>query len=872
MKKPLFKILSAISLIVALVVSSLLSACSTPAPDPLAVLAVAVETNNDTNVTVTWATDRAATSQVLYGTTSSYGSAEPSTAPSNTATANLKKEHSVSLTGLTPGTTYFYQVKSVDADDIVATSPNHSFNTTDLTVSAVTSGSVTNRTATVTWTTDDAASSQVEYGTTTSYGSTTTLNATNVTSHSVTLTGLQAETKYFYKVKSATATDSADGTGDITTADKAVFRLGMSTEATTENPFVIGIGGSGASHMTLMYQPLVWVSFDEGILPAIATDWTYDSTTMKWTINLDPDAKFSNGAQITAEDVKWSLETYMKIGSGQLVDVTRILQQNEGATTGVAIEIKANDANAVTLERTDAGSFITDGFTAGELVDIAKTQDDFVAGKDKGSTGDQDGIYLIGAVTASVITLDSTVTLISEDPRSEVELTATGPTDAAIVAVNDTTITMELDTFAASFMRYLGNAVIVPQAAFAGKTNAEILAYANDGTGEPIGSGPFAFREREKGSHTIYDIRYDYWGDTLPSIDVIEKVFFDNDEAMLLGIKLGQIDAISNFNLPTALPQLVAIPEIEIYQIEDNVTMSLYLNHRSEPFNLKEFRQAVSLGIDRDVLINFAADGWAKSPVMLERDRDLPDVQANLSNLEWQGMDAAYMASGSYDHSLRVAAANALLDAIPDMSDAPASGAFVRTYKGDPLAFTYSHATWTEHADVATNVAADLTALGIDVTLNPMDVSALVSMTFRQKSESTLGNWDLYTWGRPFPSEYDYFANQWGYYDTNQYSKRSFVVGWDDAAATSIGQDLNALQELPEGNSTRAGLITSTATAWSAELPLIPLYHSVNPAVRRNDRWDNWKQNNGYISHGAISATMSIQNLTSLTPIYPLSP
>ena len=74
---------------------------------------------------------------------------------------------------------------------------------------------ITSSAATITWTTDEAADSVVEYGLTTSYGSTVS-NATNVTSHSIALSGLSANTLYHYRVKSTdtannTAT-SADGT------------------------------------------------------------------------------------------------------------------------------------------------------------------------------------------------------------------------------------------------------------------------------------------------------------------------------------------------------------------------------------------------------------------------------------------------------------------------------------------------------------------------------------------------------------------------------------------------------------------------------------------------------------------------------------
>ena len=67
---------------------------------------------------------------------------------------------------------------------------------------------ITTSAATITWTTDEASNSVVEYGLTASYGSTVS-NAANVTSHSMPLSGLNANTLYHYRVKS---TDGAGNT------------------------------------------------------------------------------------------------------------------------------------------------------------------------------------------------------------------------------------------------------------------------------------------------------------------------------------------------------------------------------------------------------------------------------------------------------------------------------------------------------------------------------------------------------------------------------------------------------------------------------------------------------------------------------------
>jgi hypothetical protein len=80
-------------------------------------------------------------------------------------------------------------------------------------------------TATISWTTDVPSSSQVEYGTTTSYGSMTALDSTPVTSHSVSLSGLSEATLYHYAVM------SSDAVGTSTSADNEF--VSQSTASTT---------------------------------------------------------------------------------------------------------------------------------------------------------------------------------------------------------------------------------------------------------------------------------------------------------------------------------------------------------------------------------------------------------------------------------------------------------------------------------------------------------------------------------------------------------------------------------------------------------------------------------------------------------------
>jgi hypothetical protein len=82
-------------------------------------------------------------------------------------------------------------------------------------ISGVGASALTTSGATITWTTDVAATSQLEYGTTSAYGTMTPLNATLVTSHSTVLTGLAANTLYHYRVHSKNSGGTESISGDF---------------------------------------------------------------------------------------------------------------------------------------------------------------------------------------------------------------------------------------------------------------------------------------------------------------------------------------------------------------------------------------------------------------------------------------------------------------------------------------------------------------------------------------------------------------------------------------------------------------------------------------------------------------------------------
>jgi hypothetical protein len=109
-------------------------------------------------------------------------------------------------------------------DDVVVSTqyidPNYVIgnSTPDTTPPAISSvqSSPSSSSATITWITNEASDSQVDYGPTASYGSQSTLNPNLVISHSVQVSGLSPSTLYHYRVRSIDISGNLNVSADYT--------------------------------------------------------------------------------------------------------------------------------------------------------------------------------------------------------------------------------------------------------------------------------------------------------------------------------------------------------------------------------------------------------------------------------------------------------------------------------------------------------------------------------------------------------------------------------------------------------------------------------------------------------------------------------
>lgn len=184
---------------------------------------IAVASITSTGASITFTTNEQAITRLFVGTTSPVGTT------TSVWQDALSTTHTASLTGLTANTVYYYVVEAKDAAGNKTLSAQGSFttlvtpDTTAPVITALSAASTGSTTASVIWTTNENSNSKVYVSTTTPVNTlTATLfqNATLVTAHNLTLSGLLASTTYYVLAT------SGDASNNVATSSEISFTTG----------------------------------------------------------------------------------------------------------------------------------------------------------------------------------------------------------------------------------------------------------------------------------------------------------------------------------------------------------------------------------------------------------------------------------------------------------------------------------------------------------------------------------------------------------------------------------------------------------------------------------------------------------------------
>jgi peptide/nickel transport system substrate-binding protein len=297
-----------------------------------------------------------------------------------------------------------------------------------------------------------------------------------------------------------------------------------------------------------------------------------------------------------------------------------------------------------------------------------------------------------------------------------------------VTATDDHTVQFTLKDAYAPFEAQIGGPVfwILPK---------EVVDADGDVTKRTIGSGPFIFDKFESGVSFSGHKNPDYYHPGEPHIDDFVGLIIPDTATQMAGLRAHELDY-----LPVPDQEVKGLqqsnPEIQLSKTEFNNIPFIYWKVQQPPFNDPRMRQAVSMMINRDNIIQVIYNGtgswnnaipWALSEWWL--DPRSPD----------QGETAKYF---KYDP----AAAKQLLAAAGFSSDTPVKLLSTPGYGN----------VWVQSVEL---VLADLKAGGLNVELEMHEYADYIAQIFSGKFQG--GNTLVFGLETPFTEPHDFLFNMY---------------------------------------------------------------------------------------------------------------
>ena len=126
----------------------------------------------------------------------------------------------------------------------------------------------------------------------------------------------------------------------------------------------------------------------------------------------------------------------------------------------------------------------------------------------------------------------------------------------------------------------------------------------------PVGTGPFLFKEWVRGSHVRLERNPDYWEEGLPYLD---KIDYEDVAGSVVGIQrlvTGEIDYVGQLS-PNDIRAIEDSADIELHPVKVGRWHSLQWRWDRPPFNNADFRRAVAHAVDRKHIVDILTAGKA---------------------------------------------------------------------------------------------------------------------------------------------------------------------------------------------------------------------------------------------------------------------
>jgi peptide/nickel transport system substrate-binding protein len=410
-----------------------------------------------------------------------------------------------------------------------------------------------------------------------------------------------------------------------------------------------------------------------------------------------------------------------------------------------------------------------------------------------------------------------TVKTIHDDPDGWALLNSYTNSFKDITAPDPTTFVLTLDAPVSNLLYRISFLYVLKKDDFTGFADAAALqGYPND---KMIGSGPFKLNtfDKDKGI-AILDANPDYYG-TKPKIDQVIFQTFDNNDALVQALKVGDIDA--TYEVPaSAFATVQGFENVKAFSSPTRWFDELIVNTTAETNDpaptgnpaLKDpvVREAISYAINKQDIVDIVWQGRARP--------------------EWSVVSPAL--AGGFWHNPNIQdipfdldQANQLLEEAGYVKGSDG----IREKDGVRLDMRLQYdASSTEYARIADLMKDWFLQIGLKVTPEAVDSDRLTELT------TGVGDYDLVIWGWGADPDPDFILSV---FLTDQY----VVGGWSDSGYHNPEYDQLYLdQQVAFKPEDRQKIIYKMQELLFRDKPYIVLYNYDRLQAYRTDKFTNF--------------------------------
>ncbi len=413
-----------------------------------------------------------------------------------------------------------------------------------------------------------------------------------------------------------------------------------------------------------------------------------------------------------------------------------------------------------------------------------------------------------------------------------------------IIAIDDTTVEFHIKEPYATFLSGTLMAPIVPAhqwgpiAAQAETSQKKLAALMNHNIVEPVGCGPFVFKEWRQGNYLYLSKNKHFFaaGTTIngralgPYIDGILFKIYGTTDVAVLALRKGEIDLFWWGIQPGHLDQLSKSPQIRVYQSKKSALYYMGFNTRRPPFKDTVLRQAIATLVDKEFIVQRILQDAGT-----QMDAIIPP-----GNIQWYNTDVIHHGE-RLDRKERIRKAYHLLTragytwSVPpvDRQGQIQKAETLQLPDGTPMApfsILTPPADYDPHRAMSGMMIQEwLREMGIPAYARPMHFSSLL-----QKIKSN-HDFDAFILGYGRLSlDPDYLR----FFFLSQNDKKR---GWNMSGYQNAEFDRIAIQSQSEMNvELRRQMIHKMQRIISQDVPYLPLYNPNLLEAVRTDRFTGW--------------------------------